>query len=249
MKWSCPDLEASWNPCTPKSTWPRARKDRNTQAPKAFVTVAALGVAGVGMYGSGATLYRIGTEDQVAAPWTLPFCLDALAIICTAAAVFAAQNNLWVRWGSRLGYLASAILQGHHAWQYGPRAVFTHTAALGAALLLSEVVFKMWAPAPTKTTRQRVGTERQRSKEAKEEVEVGTTEAPVNARPSTNPTPAATESEEDQLRRARRVYSMLSARASEGSDKCNMSRFREEMKVGMGTAQKLYNEVKDKETV
>lgn len=157
--------------------------------PKALVTTAALGVAGVAMYGSAAALYKIALADDIAAPWTLPFCLDALAIVCTAAGVFAGQTNQWVRWGPRLGYGASAAFQLTDALTLGQRAPFSHMAALGAALLLSEVVFKMWAPTPTKTTRPsrvaRKGSDTRKEDIPTEPVEVE--EAPEMRPPSTRP--------------------------------------------------------------
>jgi hypothetical protein len=123
------------------------RPKRRRQVARQLVTLAAVIVGGIAMYGSAAALYEIGIEDQLAAPWTLPFCLDALALVCTSAGVFAGQRNFWVRWGPRLGYAASAALQVTSAYSIGQRAPATHIAALAAACILSEVVLSMWAPA------------------------------------------------------------------------------------------------------
>jgi hypothetical protein len=116
-----------------------------------LVTAMAAAVAGVAMFGSAASLHEIAVADHLAAAWTMPFCLDLLAITTTTAAVLAGQRGVLVHIGPPIAYLTSLGLQVSAAWAYGPRAWAVHTIPLVAAAYLSEVLLRMWAPAEPTT--------------------------------------------------------------------------------------------------
>jgi hypothetical protein len=114
-----------------------------------LVTAMAAAVAGVAMYGSAASLHEIAVDEHLAAAWTMPFCLDLLAITTTMAAVLASQRGALVHIGPPIAYLTSLGLQVSAAWAYGPRAWAVHAIPLVAAAYLSEILIRIWAPAET----------------------------------------------------------------------------------------------------
>jgi hypothetical protein len=111
-----------------------------------LVTGLAVAMTGVAMHGSAASLHEIAVEDHLAAAWTMPFCLDLLAITTTMAAVLTGQRGILVRVGPPVAYAVSLALQVSAAWSYGPRAWAVHAIPLAAAGYLSEVLLRIWAP-------------------------------------------------------------------------------------------------------
>jgi hypothetical protein len=98
------------------------------------------------IWGSAAGLVAIGVEDKVAAPGTLPFCLDVLALgVVVVAMLFPAVAGRW-SWKATpwLCYLFSGVLQVWEAWDLGPRAWGTHAAGLVAAAVGSHFILNLW---------------------------------------------------------------------------------------------------------
>jgi hypothetical protein len=123
---------------------------RPTPPPTLTRLVAASLILGLPMigaiWGSAAGLVAIAAEDNVAAPLTLPFCLDVLALgVVAVAMMFPAVAGRWTwKLTPWLCYLFSGWLQVAEAWDLGPRAWGTHAAGLVAAAVGSHFILNLW---------------------------------------------------------------------------------------------------------
>lgn len=140
-------------PQTPPAVAPPAPPRPPGRANRIAATLILGTPAGAAIWGSATALTAIAREDQVAAPWTLPFCLDVLALGMVVVAVLVPGRGFLRRATPWACYLFSAALQVWEAWDLGPRAWGTHAAALVAAAIGSHVILDLWAapaePAPT----------------------------------------------------------------------------------------------------
>jgi hypothetical protein len=116
--------------------------------PRLITASVILGLpSAVAIWGSAAGLTAIATDDNVAAPWTLPFCLDVLALGVVIVAMLFPHVAHRVTWKATpwLCYFGSGILQVSAAFPLGPRAWATHAAALVAAAVGSHFILHLWA--------------------------------------------------------------------------------------------------------
>jgi hypothetical protein len=98
------------------------------------------------IYGSATSLTAIATEDRVTSPWTLPFCLDVLALGVVVTSIMIPSSHWLRRVTPWLCYAGSAALQVSGAWLLGPRAWGTHAAGLAAAAIGSHLILDLWRP-------------------------------------------------------------------------------------------------------
>lgn len=98
------------------------------------------------IWGSATGLEAIAREDHVASPWTLPFCLDVLALgVVIVAMLFpTVAGRLTWKAAPIACYAASLALQVADAWYLGPRAWGTHALGLVAAAAGSHFILNLW---------------------------------------------------------------------------------------------------------
>lgn len=123
---------------------------RPTLAPHPARRIAATIVLGapaaVAIWGSATALTAIAAEDRVTSPWTLPFCLDVLALGMVVVALLVPGRSFLRRATPWACYGFSAGLQVWEAWELSYRAWGTHAAGLVAAAIGSHVILDLWAP-------------------------------------------------------------------------------------------------------
>jgi hypothetical protein len=120
-----------------------------TTHPRKVAATLVLGApAAAAIWGSATALTAIAAEDRVTSPWTLPFCLDVLALGMVVVALLVPGRSFIRRATPWACYGFSAALQVHDAWDQGYRAWGTHAAGLIAAAVGSHVILDLWAPEP-----------------------------------------------------------------------------------------------------
>lgn len=107
--------------------------------------------SGAAIWGSATGLEAIAAEDLVASPWTLPFCLDVLALGVVIVAMMFPTHAGRLSWKATpwLCYLGSGVLQVAEAWDKGVRAWGTHAAGLVAAAVGSHFILDLWVTRAT----------------------------------------------------------------------------------------------------